>query len=96
MTDVRNIVISYLDAVYGGQVTTARRYMADQFSFTGPAAQFSNPDRYLRAAEHAARAVRNVEKHKIFVDGSATRTHAAHTLSLLKRRHEEGALDHLG
>jgi YHS domain-containing protein len=69
MTDVRNIVTSYLDAVYGGQGTTARRYLADQFSFIGPAAQFSDPDRYLHATEHAARAVRNVEKHKIFVDG---------------------------
>jgi YHS domain-containing protein len=69
MTDVRNTVTSYLDAVYGGQTTRARRYLADQFSFIGPAAQFSDPDRYLRATEHAARAVRNVEKHKIFVDG---------------------------
>jgi hypothetical protein len=68
MTDVRNIVTSYLDAVYGGQTTTARRYLADQFSFIGPAAQFSDPDRYLQATEHAARAVRNLEKHKIFVD----------------------------
>jgi YHS domain-containing protein len=69
MTDVRNIVTNYLDAVYVGQNTTARRYLADHFSFIGPAAQFSDPDRYLQATEHAARAVRNVETHKIFVDG---------------------------
>jgi YHS domain-containing protein len=69
MTDVRNIVTSYLDVVYAGQITTARRYLADQFLVHCPAAQFLDPDRYLRATEHAARAVRNVEKHKVFVDG---------------------------
>jgi YHS domain-containing protein len=69
MTDVRDTVTGYLDAVYGGDTSTARRYLADQFSFIGPAAQFSDPDRYLRATEHAARAVRKIEKHKIFVDG---------------------------
>jgi YHS domain-containing protein len=69
MTDIRTTVVGYVDAVYGGDTTTARDYLAAQFSFIGPATQFSDPDRYLRATEHAARAVRIVEKHKIFVDG---------------------------
>jgi YHS domain-containing protein len=69
MTDVRNTVTVYLDAVYGGDITTARRYLGDRFSFIGPAAQFSDPDRFLRATEHAARAVRKLETHKVFVDG---------------------------
>jgi YHS domain-containing protein len=68
MTDVRATVIGYLDALYGGDTNTARRYLADQFSFIAPAAQFSDPDRYLHATDHAARAVRKIEKHKIFVD----------------------------
>jgi YHS domain-containing protein len=69
MTDVRNTVTSYLDALYGGDMTAARQYLNDRFSFIGPAAQISDPDRFLRATEHAARAVRKLEKHKVFVDG---------------------------
>lgn len=48
MADIRDTVIAYLDALYAGDVTTARQYLAEQFSFTGPAVQFSDPDRYLR------------------------------------------------
>jgi hypothetical protein len=69
MTDIRDIVTRYLDAMYGGDAATARHYLADQFSFNGPGAQFADPDRYLLATEHAARAVRRVEKRKVFVDG---------------------------
>jgi YHS domain-containing protein len=69
MTDVRTTVTRYLDAMYGGDAATARKYLADQFSFIGPAAHFTDPDRYLRATEHAARAVRKIEKNKVFVDG---------------------------
>jgi len=69
MSDVREIVMGYLDAIYGADGATARRYLADQFAFTGPAARFSDPDRFLLATEHAARAVRKIDKHKVFVDG---------------------------
>ena len=68
MTDIRDIVTRYLDAMYGGDAATARHYLADQFSFVGPATRLSDPDQYLSATEHAARAVRQVEMHKIFVD----------------------------
>src|SRR5579859_6759416 len=71
MTDAREIVTRYLDAVYGGDAptTTPRRYLADRFSFAGPAARIADPDQYLRATEHVARAVRRVETHRVFVDG---------------------------
>jgi YHS domain-containing protein len=69
MSDVREIVTSYLDAIYGADGATARRYLADRFEFVGPASRFSDPDRFLLATEHAARAVRKVDQHKVFVDG---------------------------
>ena len=69
MVGIRDTVTAYLDALYAGDLTTARRYLADQFSFTGPAARFSDPDRYLNATLHAAQAVRRLHKHKMFVDG---------------------------
>jgi YHS domain-containing protein len=69
MIDVHDIVTGYLDAVYGGDAITTRRYLADRFSFIGPSVEFSDPDRYLRATEHATRAVRKLVKHKVFVDG---------------------------
>lgn len=98
MTDVRNTVTSYLDALYGGDTTTARRYLANnQFSFVGPAARFSHADHYLRATEHAARAVRKLEKHKIFVDGQDACIfydlhidHAVNVVSIAEWYHLEG------
>lgn len=87
MTDVRTIVTSYLEAVYGGDTATARRCLADQFSFVGPAAHFSDPDRYLLATEHAARAVRKIDTHKVFVDGQDAcilyDLHLDHTVSVV-------------
>jgi YHS domain-containing protein len=69
MTDPRDTIIGFLDAVYAGDASTARQYLADQLSIVGPASQFSDPDRYLLATEHAVRAVQHVERHKVFVDG---------------------------
>jgi YHS domain-containing protein len=68
MTDVRDIVTGYLDAVYGPDTSSARGFLADQFSFIGPATRISDPDRFLSATEHAARAVSRLEMHKVFVD----------------------------
>ena len=69
MTQIQYIVEQFLAALYAGDVRTARRYLADQFSFVGPAAHFTDPDQYLRATEHAARAVRGLDRHKVFIDG---------------------------
>jgi YHS domain-containing protein len=68
MTDIRNTVTGYLDAVYSSDTSTARRFLADQFSFIGPATRISDPDQFLSATEHAARAVRHVEIRRVFVD----------------------------
>jgi hypothetical protein len=69
MPSIRDTVSAYLSAVYGSDTATARRCLADQFSFIGPATRLSDPDRYLSTTEHAARAVRRVEVHTIIVDG---------------------------
>jgi Cu+-exporting ATPase len=69
VTDARAIVEQYFRAFWGGDRQTARRYLADDLSFAGPAASISGADAYLTASEHARRAVKGVETHKVFADG---------------------------
>jgi YHS domain-containing protein len=97
MTDIRNTVTSYLHAVYSSDTSTARRFLAEQFSFIGPAARISDPDRFLSATEHAARAVSRVEMHKIFVDDQDAcifydlqLNHAVNVVSVAEWYHLEG------
>jgi len=68
MANARDIVERYFDAFWSGDSQTARRYLADDLTFVGPAAEFSSADVYLRASEHARRAVKGVETRKVFVD----------------------------
>ena len=58
------------DGAYGGDPDTARQYLADDLSFQGPAARFSSADAYVRASEHAVRAVKRLVVRKTFVNGS--------------------------
>ena len=69
MPDTREIVEQYFSALYSGDAPAARGYLADDLSFSGPAASFSNADQYLRATKHAVHVVSSVHKHKVFVDG---------------------------
>jgi SnoaL-like domain len=69
MANAQDIVEQYFSALYGRETQTARQYLADDLSFSGPAATFSSADQYLRATAHAVEAVRRVEKRKVFVDG---------------------------
>src|SRR5919204_3789708 len=69
MPDARDIVERYLSALYGDDRRTARQCLADDLVFQGPAARFTRADEYLRATEHAVRAVKRLETHKIFADG---------------------------
>jgi YHS domain-containing protein len=72
MTDTantRDTVERYFAAVWGGDTQAARRYLADDLSFSGPGAAFTTADAYLQASEHARRAVRAVETQKVFADG---------------------------
>ncbi len=69
MANARDIVQQYFTAFYGGDAQSARQYLVDNLSFSGPAATFSTADEYLKATEHAVRAVKGLEKHKVFVDG---------------------------
>jgi YHS domain-containing protein len=69
MKNAGEIVERYFTALYAGDRQTARLYLADNVSFRGPAASFSGADTYLKATEHAVRAVRRVDKRKVFVDG---------------------------
>jgi YHS domain-containing protein len=64
------IVERYVTALYAGDYETARQYLAQDVSFRGPAASFSSADDYLKATQHAVRAVKHVDTRKVFVDGS--------------------------
>jgi YHS domain-containing protein len=70
MPSARDIVEQYFRAHYAGDTDIARQYLADNLSFRGPAASFASADEYLRASEHAVRAVKHVQMHKVFVDDS--------------------------
>lgn len=69
MADPKMIVERFVAAYYGGDRPTARRYLADDLSFAGPAATFSTADDFLRASAHVARGVQAVTTRKLFVDG---------------------------
>jgi len=69
VANAADIVHKYLSAFYGGDLQTARQYLADDMSFSGPAATFAGADAYLRATQHVMHAVNGVEKRKVFVDG---------------------------
>ncbi len=68
MSNPKAIVERYIGALYGGDQSTARQCLTDDFSFHGPAAKFSGADAYMKASAHAVRGVKRVETHKVFVD----------------------------
>src|SRR5262249_19873890 len=70
MANARETVERYLTALYNGHAETARHYLADELSFRGPAATIIGADNVLTASEHAVRAVKHLEIHKLFLDGS--------------------------
>jgi YHS domain-containing protein/limonene-1,2-epoxide hydrolase len=70
MANPRQVVECYLTALYNGKADEARRHLADELSFRGPGAAITGADNVLKASEHAVRAVKRLEIHKVFVDGS--------------------------
>jgi YHS domain-containing protein len=70
MAHARDIVEPFFRAFYAGDTHTARRYLRDDLSFSGPAASFASADDYLRASHHVGTLVRAVETRKVFADGA--------------------------
>lgn len=70
MTDPRTLVESYLNAFYSGDTAAARRLLADDFHFSGPAAHFHGADAFLKGASHAAAGTRSVDIERLFAAGS--------------------------
>ena len=70
MLSAKAIVERYLGALYGGDAETARQCLADDVSFRGPGGTISGADAYMRASAHAVHAVKRIEPHKVFVNGS--------------------------
>ena len=79
MTDPRSLVESYLNAFYSGD-PRVRDLLADDFHFSGPAAQFHGADAFLKASGHAAASTSSIEIETIFVSG--TEVAAFYTLHL--------------
>lgn len=69
MANARDIVEQFFSAFYRGDDQTARQYLADDLSFSGPAATFSTADEYLKVSGHVGRMAKGVERRKVFVDG---------------------------
>ncbi len=63
------IVRAFLNAFYAGDGRSARAYLADDLSFTGPSATFKSADEYVRVSAHVASGVKRLEMHKLFEDG---------------------------
>ena len=65
MTHPREVVEHFMRAYYAGDTETARRYVRDDVSFTGPAASFTSADDYLSTSAHAASMLReiNIQPH---------------------------------
>jgi YHS domain-containing protein len=70
MANPRRTVERYLSALYSGDAETARQCLADELSFRGPAASVNGADNYMKASAHAVGAVKGIELHRLFVDGS--------------------------
>jgi SnoaL-like domain len=68
MAHARDVVEQFFHAFYTGDTQTARRYLCDDMSCSGPAASFASADDYLRASRHVGAMVRAVETRKVFVD----------------------------
>jgi YHS domain-containing protein len=69
MANARDIVEQYFAAFWAEDSQTARDYLADDLSFSGPAAAFTGADVYLQATAHVRRGVHGLQTHKIFADG---------------------------
>jgi Cu+-exporting ATPase len=68
MTHPREVVEHFMRAYYAGDTETARRYVRDDVSFTGPAASFTSADDYLSTSAHAASMLREINIQRIIVD----------------------------
>lgn len=69
MTDPRQLVETYLTTFYSGD-PAARKFLADDFHFSGPSAHFHGADAFLKGAGHAAAGTQSVEIERTFASGS--------------------------
>ena len=60
MRYAKDTVEQYLHAFFTGDSATARRYLADDLSFSGPSASFASAEALLRASAHVGSSVRAV------------------------------------
>jgi SnoaL-like domain len=70
VTDPKDTVEKFYAAFYGGDVQTAKTYIADDLSLSAPSASYEGADGLIKASAHIARSVKSIETQKVFVDGS--------------------------
>lgn len=69
MPDAAAVVQRYFRDFWAGETEGARRYLADDLAFAGPAASIRGADAYLRATEHARAGARGIERRQVFANG---------------------------
>lgn len=69
MASTQEIVVQYLNALYGGDMEAARRCLADDLSHTGPTMRCDSADAWMKAAAHAPHGVKALEIQKVLGDG---------------------------
>ncbi len=70
MASALEVVQAYMQALGGGDMAAARKYLHDVFSFSGPFDTFDKPEPYLEALKKLHSMVKRVDMKKIFVDGN--------------------------
>src|SRR4051812_42130634 len=69
MSDAARIAEDFFNAWTGKDFDTARGYLHDDVSFTGPLDQFSSADAYLASLQQLSGMVTGADRQKVFVDG---------------------------
>src|SRR5438093_655778 len=69
MSNAKEIVMVYQQALGKGDFADARKYLHDDLSFVGPFESFNRPEPYLEALGKLHHIIARVEPRKTFVDG---------------------------
>jgi hypothetical protein len=69
MASARETVESYESALESGDFASARTFMQDDMTFTGPLDTFHTADEYLASRQRLAGIIQRIENKKWFADG---------------------------
>ena len=69
MTNARDVVSGFQQAMAGDDWAKARTFLADDLRFHGPFESFDRPEPYLEALRRLHSIVEDVRMHHVFADG---------------------------